>query len=154
MDIITRRKIFNKMIAFVRQIDIRYKCFFIEKKHIADAVEASGKLSRQISQFIMGHWEMFRSFGNIKIYYDNGQVEVSKILSSVFHALLSNVEFRRVMPENYKLFQVADLLCSMELIRRKMEKDMLSKSEQTFFGNVRDLKKNYLKPLAGKEWLP
>ena len=154
MDIRTRRKIFNKMIAFVRQIDIRYKCFFIEKKHIADAVEASGKLSRQISQFIMGHWDEFRSFDAIKAYYDNGQVEVSKILSSVFCALLSNVEFRRVMPENYKLFQVADLLCSLELVKLKMETHTLSKSEQAFFGNVRDLKKNYLKPLAGKEWLP
>lgn len=153
MDIATRRKIFNKMIAFVRQIDVRYKCFLIEKKHIADAVEASGRLSRQISQFIMGHWDELRSHEIVKVYYDNGQVEVSKILSSVFHALLSNVEFRRVMPEDYKLFQVADLICSMELVRIKLETNTLSKSEQTFFGNIRDFKKNYLKPLARKEWL-
>lgn len=152
MDIATRRKIFNKMIAFVRQIDIRYKCFFIEKMHIPDAVVASGRLSRQISQFIMGHWDEFRSYEIIKIYYDNGQVEVSKILSSVFHALLYNVEFRRVMPEEYKLFQVADLICSMELVRIKLEANALSKSEQSFFGNIRDFKKNYLKPLARKEW--
>ena len=154
MDIRARRRIFNKMIAFVRQIDIRYKCFFIEKKHIADAVEASGKLSRQISQFIIENWGEFCSYDSIKVYYDNGQVEVSKILSSVFCALLSNVVFQRVMPEDYKLFQVADLLCSMELVRRKLETYTLSKSEQTFFGNVRDLKKNYLKPLRAKEWMP
>ena len=59
----------DKMIAFVRQIDIRYKCFFIEKKHIPDAVVASGRLSRQISQFIMGHWDEFRSHEIIKVYY-------------------------------------------------------------------------------------
>ena len=28
-----RRQIFNKMVAFIRQIDIRYKSFYIEKKH-------------------------------------------------------------------------------------------------------------------------
>ena len=153
MDIHERRRIFNKMIAFIRQVDIRYRCFFIEKKNIKDIVEASGKLSRQISQFIMGHYDVFLGVETVKVYYDNGQVEVSKILSSVFNALLSNVEFRKVMPENYKLFQAADLFCSMELVRLKMENGMISKSEEIFFGNMRDLRKNYLKPLQKKEWI-
>lgn len=68
------------------------------------------------------------------------------------NSLLPNTEFRRVMPEKYKLFQVADLVCSMELVRLKLEKNLLSKSEEIFFGNPRDLKKNYLKPLQKKEW--
>lgn len=52
MDIKERHRIFNKMIAFIRQTDIRYKSFFIEKKHVGDVVEASGKLSKLISSFI------------------------------------------------------------------------------------------------------
>ena len=51
MDIPERRHIFNKLIAFVRQINIRYKCLYIEKKYITDVVEASGKLSKQIGNF-------------------------------------------------------------------------------------------------------
>ncbi len=98
MDIKERRQIFNKMVAFVRQVDIRFKCFYIEKKHISDLVEATGKLSRQISIFVREHYGEFLSFGDVKIYYDNGQVEVSKILSSVFNALLPKVEFRKVVP--------------------------------------------------------
>lgn len=39
------------------------------------------------------------SFDDVKIYYDNGQVEINKILSSVFNALLPNSTFRKVMPE-------------------------------------------------------
>lgn len=101
----------------------------------------------------MGHYDVFLGVETVKVYYDNGQVEVSKILSSVFNALLSNVEFRKVMPENYKLFQAADLFCSMELVRLKMENGMFSKSEEIFFGNMRDLRKNYLKPLQKKEWI-
>ena len=148
-----RRRIFNKMVAFTRQIDIKYKCFHIEKKHITDVVEATGKLSKQISQFIRAHYAEFLAFDDVKIYYDNGQVEVSKILSSVFNAMLPEVEFRRVVPSEYKLFQVADLLCTMYLTRLKADENQLSKSEMAFFGNVRDLKKNYLKPLAKKEWV-
>lgn len=149
-----RRQILNKMVAFVRQLDIQYKCFYIEKKHIADVVESSGKLSKLIAAFIRDHYSDFLNFDDVKIYYDNGQVEVTKILSSVFNALLPAVEFRRVVPSQYKLFQVADLLCSMQLIKLKAETNMLSKSELAFFGNLRDLKKNYLKPLATKEWHP
>ncbi len=152
MSVNERRRIFNKMVAFIRQIDIRYKCFYIEKKHISDVVEATGKLSKQISQFIRRHYEDFLSFDDVKIYYDNGQVEVSKILSSVFNALLPNPIFRKVMPSEYKLFQAADLLCTLELVRLKLKNNMFSKSEETFFGNIRDLKKNYIKPLSKKEW--
>lgn len=152
MTIEERRRIFNKMVAFIRQINIRYKCFYIEKKHFSDVVEATGRLSRQISVFIRNHYDEFCSFDDVKIYYDNGQIEISKMLASVFNALLPNSIFRKVMPKDYKLFQVADLLCSMELLSLKLEHNLFSKSEKIFFGNIRDLKKNYMKPLRKKEW--
>ena len=109
-------------------------------------MEATGKLSRQISGFIREHYENFLAFDDMKIYYDNGWVEVSKILSSIFNAPLPNPIFRKVMPSKYKLFQAADLLCTLELDNLKLKNNMFSKSEKTFFGNTRDLKKNYLKP--------
>ena len=152
MGIDERRKIFNKMVAFIRQINIRYKCFYIEKHHVADVIEATGKLSKQISGFIRDHYDDLQAFDNVKIYYDNGQIEVSKILSSVFNAILSNPVFRKVMPRDYKLFQAADLICTMELTKLKLENGLFSKSEKIFFGNIRDLRKNYLKPISKKEW--
>jgi hypothetical protein len=85
------------------------------------------------------------------VYYDNGQVEVTRILSSVFNALLENVEFRKVMPADYRLFQVADLICTLKLTELKMENHQLSKSDIFFFNDERTLKKNYLKPLSKKE---
>ena len=152
MDVIERRRIFNKMMAFIRTIDIKYKCFYIEKKHIIDSVEATGKLSKQISQFIKDHYNEFLVYDDVKIYYDNGQVEVSKLLSSVFNAFLANPIFRKVMPSDYKLFQVADFICTMELVTLKLKDKLFSKSELNFFGNERDLKQNYLKALKKKEW--
>lgn len=152
MDVFERRRIFNKMMAFIRSIDIQYKSFFIEKKHMEDAVEATGKLSKQISQFIRDHYDDFLSFDDVKIYYDNGQVEVSKLLSIVFNALLPNPIFRKVMPADYKLFQVADFVCTMKLLQLKIENNQFSKSEMNFFGSQRDLKQNYLNALKKKEW--
>lgn len=148
-----RRKIFNYMITFIKHIDIRFKCFYIEKKHIEDSVEAVGKLSKQIANFIRNHYQEFLEYDTVKIYYDNGQQEVSKLLSTVFNALLPSVLIRKVIPSDYRLFQVADLLCSMELVQLKIDAGTISASEMEFFGNVRDLKKNYLKPLMKKEWV-
>ena len=87
-----------------------------------------------------------------KIYYDNGQIEISKILASVFTVLLPEVEIKRVVPSDYRLFQAADMFCSMELIRLKAEASAISASEMEFFGSIRDLKKNYLNPLDVYEW--
>ena len=94
---------------------------------------------------------MQNSCDRVKINYDNGQVEVSRILSSAFNILLDNVEFRRVLPSEYRLFQVADLICTLKLAELKLEKHILSKSEKFFFEDVRTLKKNYLKPISQKE---
>ena len=74
------------------------------------------------------------------------------MLASVFSALLSDFEIKKVTPSDYRLFQVADMFCSMELLRLKIEDSAISPSEMEFFGNLRDLKKNYLKPLKRFEW--
>ena len=64
---------------------------------------------------------------------------------------MENVEFRKVIPADYRLFQVADLICTLKLTELKMENHLLSKSEIYFFNDERTLKKNYLKPLSKKE---
>lgn len=153
MSIEERRKILNKVISFIRCLDIRYQTFFVQKKQFIDDVKVSEKLSKIISSFIQNNYEWFLQNDSVKIYYDNGQVELSRILSNVFREKLQCVEFKRIEPGCYKLFQVADLLCTFELIRLKLEIDRLSKSEKIFSGNVRDLKKNYIKPLERKRFM-
>lgn len=146
-----RRKILKTLMSFVRHIDVSYKTIFIEKKHVSDSIEATGKLSKQLSSLIRENMDLFCSFDDVKIYYDNGQVEVTRILSSVFNALLENVEFRKVIPSQYRLFQVADLICTLKLTELKLLNNTLSKSEKVFFENEKILKKNYIKPIKRKE---
>lgn len=142
-----RRKVFKRMMSFVRHIDVKCESFYIEKKNIEDSIVASGELSKIIARFIKEHYEFFLSFDSVKVYYDNGQVEVNRILAAVFSTLLDNVEFRKVIPSDYRLFQVADLVCTLKLIELKLGKHALSKSEEKFFESARILKKNYIKPI-------
>lgn len=152
LDFNTRKKIFMTLISFLRNEDIRIKTIHIEKKNFSDNVESASKLSKQIAGFIKTNYDFFLGYNLVKVYYDNGQIELNKILSSVFNALLDNVEFRRVLPKDYILFQVADMACTLALAELKMNNHTLSKSELFFFKNERTLRKNYLKPLHHKRF--
>ena len=59
-------------------------------------------------------------------------MEVIRFLYSVFNALLENIEFRKVIPSQYRLFQVADLINTLKLTELKLENHILSKSEKHF----------------------
>ena len=58
--------------------------------------------------------------------------DLTKILTLVFVALFSHVEFRKVRPVNYKLFQVADLMCTIEWLAQKDKERTLSKADLAF----------------------
>lgn len=150
-DLIENRKhLFDALYYFTRKVDIHYTCAEVKKSECNDEIELATKLVKQIAGILKDNSAFWNSFDKIIVYYDNGQVELTKILTSVFNTLFSHVEFRRVEPVDYKLFQVADLVCTTELLSKKYEAGTLSKSEIQFFGNARSLKKDYLKKMSLK----
>ena len=86
------------------------------------------------------------------VYYDNGQAEITDILNTLCNAFFFAAEFRRVAPQHYRLFQVADLHCTLELLRVKLEEGKLSRSDIYFFGSRRSLRKDYLSKLEDKRF--
>jgi len=146
-----RKRLFNVLFHFARRLDFHYICPKIRKIECPDVITMTGKLSKAITLEIMSHEDFWNSFDKLIVYYDNGQVELTKILSSVFNVLYPNVEFRKVRPVDYRLFQVADLICTMELLSEKAESNSFTKSETEFFGSVRDFKKNYYKWILKKK---
>ena len=150
MDLSIRRKILNRFIAFVKKLDIMYMPFIIDKKHVENVTDMSGRLSKEISGFIRNNNVYFSGWKSIKIYYDNGQVELSKILSSTFNIMLGEVTFKKVMPKDYKLFQVADLFCTVESLRLKIKHKRLTKSENIILGTEKEIYKNVIKKLDNK----
>ena len=150
--IVERRRCLNKMLSFARNVNVSYVTLSVEKRHITDSVHLTVSLTKQLSAFVREHYSFFCNYDKIIVYYDNGQVELNKLLASVFAVLLPNTEFRKVIPADYRLFQVADLFCTLELIERKRESRILSKSEEWFFGCMKDMKKNYLNPMRKKRF--
>lgn len=149
-----RFKIFNKIFHFTRNLDIRYKNIVVEKKQIKTQIDISNNISKQLSAIIKENLKYFQKFDKIIIYYDNGQIQLANILVAVFSSWFGdNFEYRVVFPNEYKLFQSTDLLCTLSLLEHKLKnKKKLTNSENIFFGSPRKLKNNYLKKLSSKRF--
>ena len=142
-----RKRLYNALFNFVRKLDIQYASAMVRKAECTGELALISKVSSALASILRDNSEFLNRFERIVVYYDNGQVELTKILTSVFHTLYTQVEFRKVRPVDYKLFQVADLICTTELLA---EKPVFSRSELDFFGNKRDFCKNYLKAIRKK----
>ena len=150
-DPVARKSLLNALYHFARRIDIKYLCPSIKKSECSDFIQLNAKLSREISSQIRNNYEYFNGFDQIIVYYDNGQNELTKILTSVFNTLFTNVEFRRVKPSDYKLFQVADLICTWELLALKAEDKTFTKSETEMFDSPREFLRNRYKLISKKK---
>lgn len=146
-----RKKLFNALFNFVRLLDIHYDFILIKKSECSDLIQLTSRVSKAIANRLRSNKAYWEQFEEIVVYYDNGQIELTKILTSVFNTMFSTVDFRKVEPQNYILFQAADLICTIELVAQKFDTKTPSKSELEFFINGRDFKKNYLKPILKKK---
>ena len=147
-----RRAIFSKLYYFTLSCDIKYKWFVFKKSEYENSFKLEARMARDLSQFLRENLEYFQNFEKVILYYDNGQHELNRILNTVLATQLADYDVRKVIPSEYRLFQVADLICTLELLKMKMEYGRLSNSEERIFHSKRDLKKDFLKGIRKKEF--
>jgi len=148
--LLERKRVFNYLYNFTRTIDITYKTLIVEKKQLVDDLDLHVHLTKQFTSFIKDNTELFSKFDHIAVYYDYGQRELSRILVTLFNTYLSTAKFIKGVQKDYKLFQAADMLCTLELLSLKAEKKNLSKSELAFFKSEKELRKSYLRAIHRK----
>ncbi len=149
-----RAKVFKLLIDFARHVDFKYCCLCVDKKYISSTLQIVSNLQTELTSFIASQKSWLNEFDKIKVYYDCGQSPITNLLHKTFTADMGDkVEFvQNVKPQNYKLFQVADLICTTFLIeKRLLNGERMTKSEYAFFGGPRMFKRNVLKYLKRKE---
>ena len=153
LDVPYRFKIFDRLFHFTRNAKVKYKNIIVNKKHM-QALDINSSISKQLSSIVKENLCYFQQFDKIIIYYDNGQRQLASILVSIFSSWFHDkFEYRIVIPSQYKLFQSADLICTLSLIEQRIEDGgSLTQSEQRFFNSYRNLKRNYLKHLKKMEF--
>ena len=127
----------------------------MDKRYVTSSGELHDQLLQQIIRFLIAHADDFNSFDKLKVYYDNGQEEVLALLKTAFAIFSSRVIFvPEVSPSRYRLFQAADMIATLELLRIKLETEKkISETEKLFFLNIQSLRKNFFKPLDRKRWV-
>lgn len=146
-----RKRLFNYLLLFTNRINIKYHVVSVNKKQADRKMQLVDMLSKQFVLFLKENLEYFQSFDKIIVYYDYGQSEITTILTSVFNSLFSEVEFRHVQPYEYKLFQVADMICTLELSKLYFDNNKISKSEEKFYESRRKFKDYYYKTIKKKK---
>lgn len=144
-----RKALFMALYHFTRMVDKKYICPRINQGECIEKTKMAytKKLTKEIISSLRENYEYIAAFDSIIVYYDYGQIELAQILLSVFHTMFSNVEFRKIETNQYKLSQAADLICTVEAIAQKA---VLTKSEVEFFHSKSDFKKNIYKNIVKK----
>lgn len=149
-----RTAIFSRMMLFARQMMFSYHCLLVDKKFVTSVDQIVDRLRRQLSEFLDSDAFAAHCFEVVKVYYDCGQTPVTRLLHDTFAARLGErvVFAESVRPENYTLFQLADLICSIKLMECKLTSgDSLSPGENRFFRGPRIFRHDILRRIKSKE---
>ena len=137
---------------FVRKLPISYTTFVYRRSQFEDPARLMERMGHDISSAMVEHLDFFQSFDDVKVYYDNGQDIVKQALDrSVGKALSKGVVRRhKTSMTVYRLEQVADYLCTIELALVKYEAKEDGETYNEFFGGIGSFKRNWLKQARSK----
>lgn len=101
------------------------------------------RMKRDISDLLFDHLDFFQEFDEVKVYYDNGQDIVKQALDQTIGFVLSKgvVERRKTSMTDYRLEQVADYLCTIELAAVKYGAGEAGETYNKFFGKFGPLRR-------------
>lgn len=145
----TRKKLLSRFRYFVERLPFKYVCLSYEKRRFSNTADLQAKMQRDIERLIRDNLVFFQEFNVVKVYYDNGQNIVSTSVHGAISAALFEdaVVYRNIKPNRYRLFQVADYICGIELAAIRYERNQAGLTEERFLGSWKDFRQNYLKKL-------
>ena len=148
----TRHRLFSSFFVFTRKLPIAYKTFAYRRDELSEPEAFTARLKRDLVVFLVDNLESFQSFDKAKIYYDNGQHMITEALHAAIEFTLSKqaVLYRKASPSDYRLAQVADFLCTIELAAIKYEKHEQTSTDEKIFGSAKMFKRNYLRFIRRK----
>lgn len=153
MELADRKKLLMHFFIFQRGLPYRYCTFAYKRSEVRETAKFRARLRKDLVVLLEDNLEYFQGFDKVKIYYDGGQSMVTKALHDAFDYELSKeaVLYKDAKPTDYRLYQVADFICVMELVAIKFEHRALTGTDERFFGlSMAQFKKLYLRHIRKK----
>lgn len=149
-----RTAIFSRMMRFARLMPFSYHCLLVDKKFVVSVRQIVHELQVQLSEFLDSEAFSSDDLEVVKVYYDCGQAPITNLLHDTFEARLGKrVVFAQAeRPERYKIFQLADLICTIRLIEAKLAVgEPMTVDETRFFRGPRIFKHDILRGIKRRE---
>ena len=145
----TRKALLNGFRVMAGKLPFQYMTFAYRKSEFAGYESLFNSMKRDLILSIFDNIDFFQKFGKIKVYYDNGQSVVTNALHDAVEYALAReaVIYRDAEPADYRLFQLADYICTLELTALKYQAHADTATDRLFFGQWGSFKKNYFKKL-------
>lgn len=116
----------------------------------SESDEVYTSIAKSLIDMIDEHILYFKKFDSIILHYDFGQGSLAGIITTVFLTKLNNCRIIKTTQNQTPFLQLADLFAYFELLKYKVIRGYLTKSETKFFGGLKNLKVNYLKNFNDK----
>lgn len=143
-----RKELLHAFRILCEHFPITYHVFAYKKAHFSsNPDQLENRMKRDLINFMFDNLDYLQTFDCIKLYYDGGQSLVQKALhDAVGYALAREaVTYRMAIPADYRLAQVADYLCGLELTSLKYANGGQTATDEIFFGGSQSFKKNFLR---------
>ncbi len=148
-----RRQLLTHFFIFQRALPFRYRTFAYKRSEVQDEVIFTARLRKDLVVLLGDNLEFFQGFDKVKIYYDGGQGTVTKALHAAIDYELSKeaILYKDASPIDYRLLQVADFICALELTAIKFDNHEITATDERFFGySAGNFKKLYLRHIRKK----
>ena len=153
LDMGERKRLLGCFEAFLRRAPFTCKSFAYPRKEVASPETFVARFKRDLVVFLTDDLDYFQGFRRVKIYYDNGQQMITEALHSAIDFMLSKdaVLYRMASYKEYRLSQVADCVCTLELTDIKFGSGSLTETDAKVFGtNHAAFKKNHMRHVRKK----
>lgn len=147
-----RKKLLSGFGALVRYLPIEYKTFVYRRREFESPEKLEERMRRDVADLLRSRLDYFQGFEHVKVYYDNAQAIVKSALYDAVYDVLAKqaVVRKRTTMTEYRLSQVADYLCTIELAAVKYAAKEDGGTYEKFFGGIGSFKKNWLKQARRK----
>lgn len=147
-----RKRLLSAFRVFFRHAPIRYACMALKTKEHPGLDGLTNAMRKSLVNFFFDKLAYFQDFDVVKIYYDDGQKSVATAIHKAVEYALSKdaVVYRLVSPADYRLGQIADYICTMELTAIKYADKASTATDEKFFGSWSQFKKGILKEVRAK----
>lgn len=151
-DVECRLKLLKSFKVFTEGAPVRYTTFLYRKDQFEDAAALRVKMKRDLIAFLFEHLSWLQSYDRIKIYYDDGQRIITHVLHHAFEYAVSKqtIMYKEASPTDYRLAQMADFICGVELAAAKYRTGEIGPSETRFLGQWCDFKRTFLRKIRKK----